>query len=301
LKEERGARKGPRTRSGTSGSPKKGGGFENHVEELASKSKLAQEVQQDIEKHRDTIVALMKEIQEFDDVTMAELRNLHQRTDRCLESLADETMVLREFPWPHDKCASIREAVKRDESLEKMLAQCFACAKRCQEVENGQLGTDAEKQLGRVEAAFHELSLTVESLKRSREEMQSRYYKYQIPFDVGTITTVQERSLDFAKLHMSLTLTLVDAPALLNGGSKLTQANQKVQALLKAAFEFAFKVQQFANITDEEATVLFELLFAVIEKLHQVQKDKFRVAKGAAGTEQLAAVPEGNSTAAVHE
>ena len=87
---------------------------------------------------------------------------------------------------------------------------------------------------------------------------------------------------------MGLTLALVDAPGLLHGGAKLEECNQKRQALLKAGFEFAFKVQQFANITDDEATKLFELLFAVIEKLHQAQKEKFRSSQ----SNVLQAVPE---------
>ena len=43
--------------------------------------------------------------------------------------------------------------------------------------------------------------------------------------------------------------------------------------MLKKGFEFAFKVQQFANASDEEATALFEMVFALIEKLHRIHRD----------------------------
>ena len=91
---------------------------------------------------------------------------------------------------------------------------------------------------------------------------------------------MQERSLSFAKLHMAITLALVDAPKLL-AEENLTAPPAHWHALLKKGFEFAFKVQQFANVTDDDATRLFEDIFAVIEKLHQVQRSATKNAKEA--------------------
>ena len=115
------------------------------------------------------------------------------------------------------------------------------------------------------------MSQSLESLKREKEEMQARYYKYGIPFDFDAIVTAQSGSISFAKLHMNITLALVDAKALASGGT-LDAVPGHWQALLKRCFEFAFKVQQFAGGTDDDATKLFEAIFAAIEKLHQLQR-----------------------------
>ena len=157
----------------------------------------------------------------------------------------------------------------------------MACTTRSSEVASSGAGKDGEKQLTRLEEAFGKLSTSIEHLKREKEEMQARYYKHSIPFDFASIKGVQERSIAFAKLHMAITLALVDAPKLL-AYQEMQQVPAHWQSLLKKCFEFAFKVQQFANVTDDAATKLFEDIFAVIEKLHQIQKSSIQATKAAA-------------------
>jgi len=264
---------------------------------MQSKSKLFGQVQADVATHKDALLRLRADITGFLGDTMAELRALHVRADQMLSELSDETMVLKEIGgWPHDKCASIREAVIRDETLQKYLAQCVACTSRCREVEDsGKAGKEGEKQLARLEEAFGKLGQSIESLKREKEEMQARYYKHGIPFDFHAIQAAQSESISFAKLHMNLTLALVDAKKVMQGqASTLDAVPGHWQALLKRCFEFAFKVQQFAGGTDDDATRLFEAIFAAIEKLHQlqratIQQNKAAKAAAAAAVEAAAA------------
>ena len=84
------------------------------------------------------------------------------------------------------------------------------------------------------------------------------------------------------QLYPTVVLYTVCCPLLiLPPAGRQLQCSPQLQTLVKNGFEFAFKVQQFANATDDEATQLFEVMFAVIEALHQIQKDAFNKSKAA--------------------
>lgn len=81
------------------------------------------QVQEDVQKHRAEIEALVQEILSFEADEMAECCELMSRVEEFSSSLVDETQVLKQFAWPEDKLSSMREAIKRDATLQKILQQ----------------------------------------------------------------------------------------------------------------------------------------------------------------------------------
>lgn len=97
--------------------------FKSHVEELQMTSRFFTQVQEDTQKHKAEIEALALEISNFEADQMEECSEMVARVEGFLSSLVDETQVLKQFAWPEDKLSSMREAIKRDAALQRILSQ----------------------------------------------------------------------------------------------------------------------------------------------------------------------------------
>eukprot|EP00658_Telonema_sp_P-2_P026668 TRINITY_DN20792_c0_g1_i2.p1 TRINITY_DN20792_c0_g1~~TRINITY_DN20792_c0_g1_i2.p1 ORF type:complete len:273 (+),score=65.49 TRINITY_DN20792_c0_g1_i2:213-1031(+) len=238
-------------------------------------SKFYAAVQEESERFREPIEALSEEIREFEAGDMSEYHGLLERTEKFLGQLTDEGLVLKNFSWPEDKINSIREALKRNLMLQKVATQQQEHAGMLEALkarQDGELPLDlrdpreVEKWLVQSMDQFTQSSKALDHLKRTLEETRPRYYKHSIPFPFDTLTQVGAGCLLYAKAHMSVILGFI-------AGHPTSPLRRN---MLRRGFEFAFRVQQFANLTDDGATELVEQIFAQLEATHQQTMDQLR-------------------------
>eukprot|EP00656_Telonema_subtile_P051538 TRINITY_DN6956_c0_g1_i6.p1 TRINITY_DN6956_c0_g1~~TRINITY_DN6956_c0_g1_i6.p1 ORF type:complete len:364 (-),score=97.13 TRINITY_DN6956_c0_g1_i6:195-1286(-) len=267
--------------------------FESHIDELQQSSKFFKTVMEDVERYREQIEAVAAEVLYFQGDNMAQNKELVLRTEALLGKLADENLVLKNFSWPEDKLTSMREAMKRDAVLQKVHGQQERMAgvmDALRRDEQGNAGEgsvlddhpnyvlDGQQGLAlqdprEVDAwlltnvqQFGQACSAVDHLKRQLEEMRPRYYKHGIPFDFNLIARVELGCLLFAKAHMLVVLRFLQKDP----------SSPLARAWLKRAFEFAFKVQQFTNTSDDETTELLEQVFERLEHTHEATMQELK-------------------------
>eukprot|EP00899_Mesostigma_viride_P021569 jgi/Mesvir1/29413/Mv22999-RA.1 len=230
------------------------------LSEITKKSEYFQQIERDVVEKKEVILEMKEAIEEFQTSDMAILVKFRKQLDKRLEELTDEGQVLSHFEgFPSKKLDILRMGAATHEKLVSL----------CEEMDTWTVQGQVEEQLDRIGPFFDKARTITEQLERKRDVDSAAYQAFGVNFDFGTINRVKLASVSLSSRVLLLALEeshYVRSNLPLTGltSQDLMVARNKV-LLLWRAFEFAFKVYNFAGGHDETAEKLAVALAAEIQ------------------------------------
>ncbi|KAF3337082.1 formin-like protein 14 [Carex littledalei] len=248
---------GKKSQAASSGS--KGQGMADALAEMTKRSSYFQQIEEDVEKYAKPILQLKGEISSFQTKDMAELVKFHKHVEKCLECLTDESQVLARFEeFPSKKLESLRMAAALYSKLEGMAST----------LKGWKLTIPVLQQLDKIEASFNKIKEEVDVIDRTKDDESKRFKGHKIDFDFSILLKIKEATVDLSSNCIELALKeskeAKELPVIPTAGGKNQQGNS-TSKLLWRAFQFAFRVYNFAGGQDERADRLTAELAHEIE------------------------------------
>ncbi|GAQ86624.1 hypothetical protein KFL_003000170 [Klebsormidium nitens] len=236
-------------------------GMAEMLGEITKRSAYFQQIAADVKQHAAAIEQAKAAIETFQTADMDALLAFRTSVENALESLTDESQVLARFEgFPSRKLETIRMAA----SLHSRLAGT------AKDLEQWKVAGGAYEELERAIKYFDKMKKEVEACERTQDEDGRRFAASKISFDWTTITRVKEAAVGLSGRLLEITLQesrrlrqTVDfesepSPA------DVSKVRQQVHTIW-AAFQFAFRVYNFAGGQDEKGEQLAEAMAEEIE------------------------------------
>ncbi|XP_020536551.1 protein CHUP1, chloroplastic isoform X2 [Jatropha curcas] len=171
----------------------------NMIGEIENRSTHLSAIKSDVEKRKEFINYLIKEVESAAFKGISEVETFVQWLDNELSSLVDERAVLKHFTqWPERKADALREAACNYRDLRNLDVEVSLFEDNPKEPLN--------KSLGRIQAMQDRLERSVNNTERTRESIMKKYREFQIPWewllDTGLIGQMKLSSLRLAKAYM---------------------------------------------------------------------------------------------------
>ena len=256
-------RKGRATKVGSTKPAAGGTDLQKSLKELMGKSSYSLQIAKDTDTYGDQLLAMKAEIDSAAPTTMMELVALSQRIETLLSYLSDETQVLKNVEnWPFDKVECIRELLSR----QSMWTDIFE-ALTDWEIEAERRQDSFIEEMNKITMFFSDTKLKIEQFRRDQNSIIKKYENYHIKVDVvSSVRRLEELTIILAKRYMTLSIgergRLLSRPVKNPMGAR--RISEKIISMLRSSFEFSFRVNQFANKEDPEATSLFEEIFGLL-------------------------------------
>lgn len=250
-------RRGSRTQIGASARGQQG--MADALAEMTKRSAYFQQIEEDVQKHAQSIMDIKTSIDSFQTKDMAELIKFHKHVELHLEQLTDETQVLARFEgFPIKKLESLRTAAALYLKLEGISTS----------LENWKVTPPLGQLLDKVDSYFNKIKGEVDALERTKDEDSKRLQSHNIHFDFNILVRIKETMVDVSSSCMELALKeRRDAKSAANAetGPKAEDSSKAHIKMLWRAFQLAFRVYSFAGGQDDRADTLTRELANEIE------------------------------------
>ncbi|GAB2231432.1 hypothetical protein Droror1_Dr00010439 [Drosera rotundifolia] len=239
-----------------------GGGKQSMADALAEMTKRSayfQQIEDDVQKHGQTIKELHGAINSFQTKDMDELLKFQKHVESRLEVLTDESQVLARFEgFPIKKLETLRTAAALYIKLDGIVT----------DLHNWKIESPLGQLLDRVEKYFNKIKGEMDALERTKNEEAKRFQSHNIHFDFHVLVKIKEAMVDVSSSCMELALMEKREAKAASNDQTWSKAGgkQKICAkMLWRAFQFAFKVYSFAGGQDDRADLLTRELAREIE------------------------------------
>ncbi|RAL45332.1 hypothetical protein DM860_014742 [Cuscuta australis] len=223
-------------------------GLDKAIEEMMKRSSYFQRIEEDVNKHHQEIIELMKAINSFQAKDMSKLLHFHKEVEKHLEKLTDESKVLARFEdFPFKKLESLREAAALYTKLEETIDT----------LKNWKVELPLGEVLDKVERYFNKIKREIETVERNKEEDAKKFRGNNISFDFSIVDRVKEAMVDISSSCMEL--------ALKERREGIEERRRGSVKVLWRAFQLAFRIYSFAGGQDDRADKLTEELAQEIE------------------------------------
>ncbi|KDO75856.1 hypothetical protein CISIN_1g040520mg [Citrus sinensis] len=255
--------KSPSGRKSLGGGAPAGGkqGMADALAEMTKRSAYFQQIEEDVEKHAKSITELKSSISTFQTKDMAELLKFHKQVESILEKLTDESQVLARFEgFPSKKLEALRMAAALYSKLDAM----------SNELQNWKIVAPLGQLLDKVERYFNksnkQIKGDIEALERTKDEESKKLQSHNIHFDFHILIKIKELMVDVSSNCMEFALKESrEAKAVDVSGTKAEGRKKESVKMLWRAFQFAFRVYNFAGGHDDRADTLTRELAQEIE------------------------------------
>lgn len=226
---------------------------DSFVKELEKNSKHFAKIQQEITQMSDMINKTISEINNNKYKTMGELDIFVAKIDRMLDSLTDESAVLKHFDWP-SKYYTYREALSMWQEFRNMKAS----------LTNWKKGKgNVQTELSRMQKAMEKTISRFDVIMQTYEGDKEKYKKNNIPWDHSVVVEVRHASVLLMDVYMSTLLTeYKNAKPVL----KKKNRSKNIQSF-QDTVKLAFKMHQFAGGLSKSSPVLVEEIALTLRKL----------------------------------
>ncbi|KAL5841699.1 hypothetical protein ACOSQ3_012302 [Xanthoceras sorbifolium] len=245
-------------RRGAAGAPAGGKqGMADALAEMTKRSAYFQQIEEDVQKYAKSITELKSSINTFQTKDMEELAKFHKQVESVLEKLTDESQVLARFEgFPSKKLEAMRTAAALYSKLNAIVT----------ELQNWKVVAPLGQLLDKIERYFNKIKGDIEALERTKDEESKKFQSHNIPFDFQILVKIKELMVDVSSNCMEFVLKekREAKAAEVNGTKKEKQAAEYVKMLWRA-FQFAFRVYNFAGGQDDRADKLTRELAHEIE------------------------------------
>eukprot|EP00210_Caulerpa_lentillifera_P003909 g3734.t1 len=235
--------------SGSSGSSVSVANPSAVLDELMSKSKHVRKINEEIEKHTDTIHQWADEIKTISFNSMNEVIEFVEKMDRNInQNLTDETTVLKRIKnWP-SRYDVMRDAYGRWMNLKKLqLSQIHW---------NSDPGLTLDDQLEKMKAFVDRVDARLQDFLRTQSAEELKYTKHGIPWSSEIFDQVKRASLVILEQYMKLVLQNV---------KNASYTTIRRRDLLSNCACFAFKVHQMVGGLNDACTKAFIEVEAVAQ------------------------------------
>ncbi|KAI9197777.1 hypothetical protein LWI28_004404 [Acer negundo] len=246
------------------GGPPAGGkqGMADALAEMTKRSAYFQQIEEDVRNYSKSITEMKSSISTFQTKDMDELAKFHKQVESVLEKLTDESQVLARIEgFPSKKLEAMRTAAALYSKLNAIVI----------ELQNWKIVAPLGKLLDKIERYFNKIKGEIEALERTKDEESKKFQSHNIHFDFQILVKIKELMVDVSSNIMELALKerREAKAAEVNG----TKTEKKTTALcvkmLWRAFQFAFRVYNFAGGQDDRADKLTRELAHEIENNDQ--------------------------------
>ncbi|VFQ93845.1 unnamed protein product [Cuscuta campestris] len=211
-------------------------GLDKAIEEMMKRSAYFQRIEEDVNKHHQEIIELMKAINSFQAKDMPELLQFCKEVEKHLDKLTDESKVLARFEdFPFKKLESLREAAALYTKLEETIDT----------LKNWKVEPPLGEVLDKVERYFNKIKREIETVERNKEEDRKKFLGNNISFDFSIVDRVKEAMVDISSSCMEL--------ALKERREGIEERRRGSVKVLWRAFQLAFRIYSFAGGQDDRA------------------------------------------------
>ncbi|XP_031287237.1 uncharacterized protein At4g04980 [Pistacia vera] len=250
---------GGRRGVGGSGAGAGGKGMADALAEMTKRSAYFQKIEEDVQKYAKPITELKSSISIFQTKDMAELLKFQKQVESLLENLTDESQVLARFEgFPLKKLETLRTATALYSKLEA----------RVTELQDWKIVAPLKQLLDKAERYFNKIKGEIEALERTKDEEIKKFRTHNIHVDFSILIKIKELMVDVSSSCMELALQESrEAKAEAANGNKCEGKAQECVKMLWRAFQFAFRVYNFAGGQDDRADNLTRELAHAIETI----------------------------------
>ncbi|KAJ0018571.1 hypothetical protein Pint_10664 [Pistacia integerrima] len=251
---------GGRRGVGGSGAGAGGKGMADALAEMTKRSAYFQKIEEDVQKYAKPITELKSSISTFQTKDMAELLKFQKQVESLLENLTDESQVLARFEgFPLKKLETLRTATALYSKLKA----------RVTELQDWKIVAPLKQLLEKAERYFNkQIKGEIEALERTKDEEIKKFRTHNIHVDFSILIKIKELMVDVSSSCMELALQESrEAKAEAANGNKCEGKAQECVKMLWRAFQFAFRVYNFAGGQDDRADNLTRELAHAIETI----------------------------------
>ncbi|KAL5841698.1 hypothetical protein ACOSQ3_012301 [Xanthoceras sorbifolium] len=248
-------------RRSVGGSPAGGKqGMADALAEMTKRSAYFQKIEEDVQKYAKSISKLKSSISAFQTKDMDELVKFHKQGESVLEKLTDESQVLARFEgFPSKKLEAMRTAAALYSKLNAIVT----------ELQNWKVVTPLGQLLDKIERYFNKIKGDIEALKRTKDEESKKFQSHNIHFDFQILVKIKELMVDVSSNCMEFALKeRREAKAAKANEMKTEKRAADYVTMLWRAFQFAFRVYNFAGGQDDRADKLTRELAHEIETIN---------------------------------
>lgn len=232
----------------------KGQGMADALAEITKRSSYFRQIEEDVQKHEKLILEMKSDIGSFKPKDMTELMKFHQRVERNLEVLTDESQVLARFEgFPSKKLEAIRMAAALYSKLDGMVTT----------LKNWKMASPVAQQLDKVENYFNKIKEEVDAMERTKDAESKQFQSQNIDFDFGILLRIKEAMVDLSS--NCIEMALKESKGAKDVGGDAGAKSSGLSKMLWRAFQLAFRVYNFAGGQDDRADRLTSELAHEIE------------------------------------
>ncbi|TXG47343.1 hypothetical protein EZV62_026637 [Acer yangbiense] len=226
-------------------------GMADALAEMTKRSAYFQQIEEDVRNYSKSITEMKSSISTFQTKDMDELAKFHKQVESVLEKLTDESQVLARIEgFPSKKLEAMRTAAALYSKLNAIVI----------ELQNWKIVAPLGQLLDKIERE-------IEALERTKDEESKKFQSHNIHFDFQILVKIKELMVDVSSNIMELALKerREAKAAEVNGTKTEKKTTELCVKMLWRAFQFAFRVYNFAGGQDDRADKLTRELAHEIE------------------------------------
>ncbi|XP_055808097.1 uncharacterized protein LOC129876638 [Solanum dulcamara] len=232
-------------------------GMADALAEMTKRSAYFHQIEEDVKNYAQTIKEINTAIASFKTSDMSELIKFHEYVESHLEKLTDESQVLARFEdFPTKKLEELRMGAALYSKLDTIATT----------LRNWTIVSPVGEHLDKVESYFNKIKVEIDTLERTKDEEAKKFISHNIHFDFGILIRIKELMVDVSSNCMELALKESREAKTRGNGSKNAGRKKGSRKLLWKAFQFAFRVYNFAGGQDDRADKLTRELAQEIQK-----------------------------------
>ncbi|KAK0578957.1 hypothetical protein LWI29_019028 [Acer saccharum] len=233
-------------------------GMADALAEMTKRSAYFQQIEEDVRNYSKSITEMKSSISTFQTKDMDELAKFHKQVESVLEKLTDESQVLARIEgFPSKKLEAMRTAAALYSKLNAIVI----------ELQNWKIVAPLGQLLDKIERYFNKIKGEIEALERTKDEESKKFQSHNIHFDFQILVKIKELMVDVSSNIMELALKerREAKAAEVNGTKTEKKTTELCVKMLWRAFQFAFRVYNFAGGQDDRADKLTRELAHEIE------------------------------------
>ncbi|KAK3188044.1 hypothetical protein Dsin_027605 [Dipteronia sinensis] len=237
-------------------------GMADALAEITKRSAYFQQIEEDVRNYAKSITEMRSSISTFQTKDMDELAKFHKQVESVLEKLTDESQVLARIEgFPSKKLEAMRTAAALYSKLNAIVI----------ELQNWKIVAPLGQLLDKIERYFNKIKGEIEALERTKDEESKKFQSHNIHFDFQILVKIKELMVDVSSNIMELALKerREAKAAEVNGTKTEKKTTELCVKMLWRAFQFAFRVYNFAGGQDDRADKLTRELAHEIENNDQ--------------------------------
>ncbi|KAK2644125.1 hypothetical protein Ddye_019320 [Dipteronia dyeriana] len=237
-------------------------GMADALAEMTKRSAYFQQIEEDVRNYAKSITEMKSSISTFQTKDMDELAKFHKQVESVLEKLTDESQVLARIEgFPSKKLEAMRTAAALYSKLNAIVI----------ELQNWKIMAPLGQLLDKIERYFNKIKGEIEALERTKDEESKKFQSHNIHFDFHILVKIKELMVDVSSNIMELALKerREAKAAEVNGTKTEKKTTELCVKMLWRAFQFAFRVYNFAGGQDDRADKLTRELAHEIENNDQ--------------------------------